>query len=307
MTRIYAIANQKGGVGKTTTAVNLSAYLALSGKRVLLLDLDPQCNASSSLGIDKGKVASSSYEVLLGSVTPAKATLKNAKLNLSIVPASPALAAAEIELVGELAREYRLRQALGAEMDKFDYILIDCPPSLGLLTVNALTAANGVLIPVQCEYLALEGLSQLTRTVQLVRQRLNPQLDVRRLVMTMYDTRTALAQQVVAEVEKFFTGKVFKTKIPRNVRLSEAPSHGVPIIAYAPSSPGSQAYRALAQELIEQDFPPPEPNQPDDVHVTSVDSTPPMQQPSSSNGVSASTRTDDNAAHSTPDEIAQNA
>jgi chromosome partitioning protein len=307
MTRIYAIANQKGGVGKTTTAVNLSAYLALSGKRVLLLDLDPQCNASSSLGIDKGKVASSSYEVLLGSVTPAKATLKNAKLNLSIVPASPALAAAEIELVGELAREYRLRQALGAEMDKFDYILIDCPPSLGLLTVNALTAANGVLIPVQCEYLALEGLSQLTRTVQLVRQRLNPQLDVRGLVMTMYDTRTALAQQVVAEVEKFFTGKVFKTRIPRNVRLSEAPSHGVPIIAYAPSSPGSQAYRALAQELIEHDFPAPQSNQPDDDRVTTVDSTPPVQQPPSANGASALTRTQDSAIASTPEEIAQNA
>jgi chromosome partitioning protein len=196
--------------------------------------------------------------VLLGNATPAKATLRNAKLNLSIVPASPALAAAEIELVGELAREYRLRQALAAEADKFDYILIDCPPSLGLLTVNALTAATGVLIPVQCEYLALEGLSQLTRTVQLVRQRLNPQLDIRGLVMTMYDSRTALAQQVVAEVEKFFTGKVFKTKIPRNVRLSEAPSHGVPIMTYAPSSPGSQAYRALAQELVEQDAPPPD-------------------------------------------------
>jgi chromosome partitioning protein len=261
MTRIYAIANQKGGVGKTTTAVNLSAYLALSGKRVLLVDIDPQCNASSSFGIDKNKIASSSsYEVLLGNITPAKATLKNSRLNLSIIPASPALAAAEIELVGELAREYRLRQALAAEAEKFDYVLMDCPPSLGLLTVNALTAANGVLIPVQCEYLALEGLSQLTRTVQLVRQRLNTQLDVRGLVMTMYDGRTALAQQVVAEVEKFFAGKVFKTKIPRNVRLSEAPSHGVPIIAYAPSSPGSQAYKALAHELVEQDFPPEQPS-----------------------------------------------
>jgi chromosome partitioning protein len=256
MTRIYAIANQKGGVGKTTTAVNLSAYLSLSGQRVLLLDMDPQCNASSSLGIDKNKVGPSSYDVLLGDVTPAKATLKNAKLNLSIVPASPALAAAEIELVGELAREYRLRQALAAEAEKFDYILIDCPPSLGLLTVNALTAAGGVVIPVQCEYLALEGLSQLTRTVQLVRQRLNPQLDIRGLVMTMYDTRTALAQQVVAEVERFFAGKVFKTRIPRNVRLSEAPSHGVPIVSYAPNSPGGQAYRTLTQELVEQDVAP---------------------------------------------------
>ena len=253
MTRIYAIANQKGGVGKTTTAVNLSAYLALQGKRVLLLDLDPQCNASSSLGIDKHKVAYSSYDVLLGNITPSKALLKNTKLNLAIVPASPNLAAAEIELVGELAREYRLRQALAAESDKYDYVVIDCPPSLGLLTVNALTAAQGVVIPVQCEYLALEGLSQLTRTVQLVRQRLNTQLDIRGLVMTMYDSRTALAQQVVAEVEKFFTGKVFKTRIPRNVRLSEAPSHGVPIVNYAPSSPGGAAYKALAEEMIAQD------------------------------------------------------
>lgn len=253
MTRVYAIANQKGGVGKTTTAVNLSAYLALAGRRVLLLDIDPQCNASSSLGLDKNKVAVSSYEVLLGSVTPAKALLKNAKLNLSVLPASPALAAAEIELVGELAREYRLRQALATEAGKYDYVLIDCPPSLGLLTVNALTAASGVLIPVQCEYLALEGLSQLTRTVQLVRQRLNPQLEIRGLIMTMYDARTALSQQVVAEVEKFFAGKVFRTRIPRNVRLSEAPSHGQPIMTYAPSSPGGQAYKSLAQELMAQD------------------------------------------------------
>jgi chromosome partitioning protein len=255
VTHIYAIANQKGGVGKTTTAVNLSAYLALGGKRVLLVDMDPQCNASSSLGIDKNKVAPSSYDVLLGEVTAAKATLKNAKLNLAIVPASPALAGAEIELVGELAREYRLRQALATEVEKYDYVLMDCPPSLGLLTVNALTAANGVLIPVQCEYLALEGLSQLTRTVQLVKQRLNPQLDIHGLVMTMYDARTALSQQVAVEVEKFFGGKVFRTRIPRNVRLSEAPSHGVPIITYAPSSPGGQAYRALAQELVAQNEP----------------------------------------------------
>lgn len=253
MTYIYAMANQKGGVGKTTTAVNLSAYLARMGKRVLLLDLDPQANASSSLGIYKDTVEVSSYEVLLGSASALKATLKNNKLNLAIIPASPGLAAAEVELVGEYAREHRLQEALKPEVDKYEYIIIDCPPSLGLLTVNALTAAvGGVLIPVQCEYLALEGLSQLSRTVQLVKQRLNRQIDVRGLVMTMYDSRTALAQQVVDEVERHFGPKVFKTRIPRNVRLSEAPSHGQPILNYAPNSPGGQAYQALAKELIEQ-------------------------------------------------------
>ncbi len=253
MTRIYAIANQKGGVGKTTTAVNLGAFLALAGQRVLLVDLDPQCNASSSVGLDKNKVNPSSYEVLLGHVPAARATLRNAYMNLALIPASPGLAGAEVELVGELAREHRLRQALEPELSRYDYVLIDCPPSLGLLTVNALTAATGVLVPVQCEYLALEGLSQLMRTVQLVRQRLNPKLDLRGVVMTMYDPRTALAQQVVAEVERHFGDKVFRTRIPRNIRLSEAPSHGLPIAAYAPNSPGGLAYKALAEELLAQD------------------------------------------------------
>ena len=252
MTFIYAIANQKGGVGKTTTAVNLAAYLSILGKRVLLIDMDPQANASSSLGINKDKVETSSYDVLLGHVTAAKATLKNGKLNLAIIPSSPNLAAAEVELVGELAREYRLRQALATETDKYDYILLDCPPSLGLLTVNALTAASGVIIPVQCEYLALEGLSQLTRIVQLVRQRLNPQLEIRGLILTMYDSRTALAQQVVAEVQKFFGARVFVTRVPRNVRLSESPSYGQPILTYAPTSPGAKAYAELTQELVAQ-------------------------------------------------------
>jgi chromosome partitioning protein len=251
MTYIYAIANQKGGVGKTTTAVNLSAYLATMGKRVLLIDMDAQANASSSLGVEKEKVTVSSYDILLGNVTAAKATLKNAKLNLYVIPSAPALAAAEVELVGELAREYRLRQALATEIEKYDYIFMDCPPSLGLLTVNALTAAtNGVLIPVQCEYLALEGLSQLDRIVQLVKQRLNPQLAIAGLVLTMYDGRTALAHQVADEVEKYFGSRVFSTRIPRNVRLSEAPSYGQPILTYAPNSPGSLAYQALAAELI---------------------------------------------------------
>ncbi len=253
MAHIYAIANQKGGVGKTTTSVNLAVYLAAAGQRVLLIDFDPQANASSSLGINKDKVDLSSYEVLLGNATVAKATLKNSKLNLSILPASPGLAAAEVELVGEMAREYRFKHAIAPELSKYDYILIDCPPSLGLLTVNALTAAaNGVLIPVQCEYLALEGLGQLTRTVQLVKQRLNPQIEVAGLMLTMYDSRTALAQQVASEVEKHFGAKVFKTRVPRNVRLSESPSFGQPIMTYSPNSPGSQAYRALAAELLER-------------------------------------------------------
>ena len=250
MTYIYAIANQKGGVGKTTTAVNLGVYVASMGKRVLLIDMDAQANASSSLGIDKEKVPTSSYDILLGNATAAKATLKNNKLNLNIIPSAPALAAAEVELVGELAREYRLHEALKAETEKYDYILIDCPPSLGLLTVNALTAAGGVLIPVQCEYLALEGLSQLSRIVQLVRQRLNPQLDIVGLILTMYDTRTALSHQVATEVEKFFGPRVFSTRVPRNVRLSEAPSYGQPILTYAPTSPGGTAYKALAEELV---------------------------------------------------------
>ena len=253
MAYIYSIANQKGGVGKTTSAVNLSAYLASSGKRVLLVDLDAQANATSSLGINKDKVEASSYEVLLGTTPAAKATLKNGKLGLAIIPASPALAAAEVELVGELAREYRLQQALAGEVEKYDYVLIDCPPSLGLLTVNALTAStHGVIIPVQCEYLALEGLSQLTRTVQLVQQRLNPRMEIRGLILTMYDNRTALSQQVAAEVERYFAGNVFSARIPRNVRLSEAPSHGQPILTYAPGSPGGKAYRLLAEEIIAQ-------------------------------------------------------
>jgi chromosome partitioning protein len=263
MTLIYAVANQKGGVGKTTTSVNLAVFLAAAGQRVLLIDFDPQANASSSLGINKDKLGPSSYEILLGTTTVAKATLRNSKLNLAIVPASPGLAAAEVELVGEMAREYRFKHAIAPELDKYDYILIDCPPSLGLLTVNALTAATaGVLIPVQCEYLALEGLGQLTRTIQLVKQRLNPQIDVAGLILTMYDSRTALANQVAAEVEKHFGAKVFATRVPRNVRLSESPSYGQPILTYSPNSPGSIAYRSLAGELIARNAPRPEPAQP---------------------------------------------
>jgi chromosome partitioning protein len=274
MPYIYAVANQKGGVGKTTTSVNLAVFLAAQGQRVLLIDLDPQANASSSLGVDRSKVTASSYELLLGQVTAAKATLRNGKLRMALISAAPSLAAAEIELVGEMAREYRLKNALAPELHRYDYVLIDCPPSLGLLTVNALTAAaSGVLIPVQSEYLALEGLGQLSRTVQLVKQRLNRDMDIAGLVLTMHDTRTALSHQVASEVEKHFGDKVFQTRIPRNVRLSEAPSYGQPILTYSPGSPGATAYRALASELLTRN---------------AARSAPPAEQPGSSeSGASA--------------------
>ncbi len=254
MTKIYALANQKGGVGKTTTAVNLGAYLAKAGQRVLIVDGDPQANATSSLGLDKTQVQVSVYDALVRETPLSKAILRSPELGLYLAPSSPALAGAEVELVGVLAREYRLRQALEPVAPRYDYVLIDCPPSLGLLTVNALTAADdGVIIPVQCEYLALEGLSQLYHTIELVRTRLNPNLQVRGLLMTMYDGRTNLAQQVVQEVRRHFGSRVFNSVIPRSVRLSEAPSYGQPICTYAPRSTGAIAYAALAQELLSVD------------------------------------------------------
>ena len=254
MTRIYALVNQKGGVGKTTTAINLVAYLAQLGQRVLLIDLDPQANATSSLGMDKTKVAGGVYDTLVNGATARDYVLHSPQLKLALLPSSPALAGAEVELVPLLARESQLRNALEPAQAQYDYILIDCPPSLGLLTVNGLVAArDGVLIPVQCEYLALEGLSLLTNTIARVRAALNPQLAIRGLVMTMYDARASLSQQVVAEVRKHFPGKVFAAIIPRSVRLAEAPSHGLPISMYAPNSPGALAYRALAEELLHGD------------------------------------------------------
>ncbi len=254
MTRIYALVNQKGGVGKTTTAINLVAYLAQLGQRVLLIDLDPQANATSSLGMDKTKVAGGVYDTLVNGATARDYVLHSPQLKLALLPSSPALAGAEVELVPLLARESQLRNALEPALAPYDYILIDCPPSLGLLTVNGLVAArDGVLIPVQCEYLALEGLSLLTNTIARVRAALNPQLTIRGLVMTMYDARANLSQQVVDEVRKHFPGKVFAAIIPRSVRLAEAPSHGLPISLYAPTSPGAQAYRALAEELLQGD------------------------------------------------------
>jgi chromosome partitioning protein len=253
MSRIYALTNQKGGVGKTTTAVNLSAYLAAMGQHVLIVDVDPQANATASLGVDKNRVSSSVYDTLIDDMPLVAVIQSTPHANLELAVSSPQLAGAEIELVGMRGREMKLRAALRPVRDRYDYIVVDCPPSLGLLTVNALAAAHGVIIPVQCEYLALEGLSQLMTTIQLVRRSLNPTLQVRGLVMTMYDGRANIARQVREEVEKHFAGQVFSMAVPRSVRLSEAPSYGKPILAYAPNSPGAAAYQALAQELLSSD------------------------------------------------------
>ncbi|HEY5156411.1 MAG TPA: ParA family protein [Anaerolineales bacterium] len=254
MGRVYTLVNQKGGVGKTTTAINLGAYLALFGQRVLIVDIDPQANATSSLGVDKQSVRGGIYEALLGGAPAAALVLQNPRLKLAILPSSPALAGAEVELVNELGRESRLRQVIAPLVERYDYILIDCPPSLGLLTINGLMAAqDGVLIPVQCEYLALEGLGDLTRTVQRVRSVLFPTLKVRGVILTMYDGRTHLSEDVVSEVRKYFTKQVFETIIPRSVRLAEAPSYGLPVSAYAPGSNAAKSYEALARELLASD------------------------------------------------------
>ncbi|MFQ5420713.1 MAG: ParA family protein [Anaerolineae bacterium] len=254
MTKIYAIVNQKGGVGKTTSVINISAFLAANGRRVLMVDMDPQANATSGLGYNKYEMEPSTYELLLETSSLSDVVIPSIEFSLDILPAHPALSGAEVELVNAIGREYRLQQALAQVNGRYDYILIDCPPSLSLLTVNALTAArDGVLIPVQCEYLALEGLSQLTQTIELVQKYLNPDLKIRGLLMTMYDSRTNLSRQVVEEVRKFFPDKVFRTIIPRNIRLSEAPSFGQPINVYAPSSPGGIAYKVLTAELVKGD------------------------------------------------------
>lgn len=254
MTRTYTLVNQKGGVGKTTTAINLAAYLARFGQRVLVVDLDPQANATSSLGVDKHSVQAGIYEALINGEPPASSILFNERLKLSLLPSSPSLAGAEIELVDEMGREFRLKTALESVNGKYDYILIDCPPSLGILTVNGLVAAkDGVLVPVQCEYLALEGLGQLTQTIQRVQSLLFPDLRVRGVILTMFDPRTNLSNDVVKEVNNHFPGQVFKTIVPRSIRLAEAPSYGLPISAYAPASVGASAYESLVKELLKGD------------------------------------------------------
>lgn len=248
--RILAIANQKGGVGKTTTTVNLSACLAYIGKKVLLVDIDPQGNSTSGAGIDKSDVEQCIYDVLVDDVE-ASAVIKETKIeNLDVIPASIQLAGAEIELVPTISREIRLKRALEEVVHQYDYILIDCPPSLSLLTLNALTAADAVLIPVQCEYYALEGLSQLLNTVRIVQKHLNQDLRIEGVLLTMFDARTNLGIQVIDEVKKYFQDKVYRTIIPRNVRLSEAPSHGEPIIIYDPKSKGAEVYLELAKEVV---------------------------------------------------------
>ncbi len=251
--KIVAIANQKGGVGKTTTAVNLSACLAEKGKRVLLVDADPQGNSTSGLGLKKEGSDTSIYDVLINEVAVDDATKDTMIDTLKLLPAHISLAGAEVELVNILAREQVLKRALNATKQSYDYIFIDCPPSLGLLTLNALTAANTLLVPIQCEFYALEGLSLLMNTVKLVRKSLNPDLDVEGVVLTMFDSRTNLSMQVVEEVKKFFKNKVYDTIIPRSVRLGEAPSFGLPISQYAPNSAGSVAYCALAAEMISKE------------------------------------------------------
>ena len=250
MGKIIAIANQKGGVGKTTTSVNLAASLGVLEKKVLLIDADPQANASSGLGIDVESVEIGSYQVLEHSATPEEATVSCSAPNVSVIPAHIDLVAIEIELVDKENREYMLKTALESVKDKYDYILIDCAPSLGLLTLNALTAADSILIPVQCEYYALEGLSDLMQTIDQIKEFLNPRLAIEGIVLTMYDSRTNLALDVVEEIQKNFSGKVFTAIIPRNVRVAEAPSHGLPIALYASLSKGAESYSALAKEVI---------------------------------------------------------
>ena len=250
MGKVIAIANQKGGVGKTTTSINLGASLADQGKKVLVVDIDPQGNTSSGLGINKADVKRCIYDVLINEMPVEEVIMQTSIEGLHVIPATIQLAGAEIELVQIISREHRLKQALAPIRDKYDYLLIDCPPSLGLLTLNSLTAAQSVLIPIQCEFYALEGLGQLLNTIRIVQKHLNKQLEIEGVLLTMFDSRTNLSNEVMEEVKKYFQHKVYETVIPRNVRLSEAPSHGKPIITYDRRSKGAECYLDLAKEVI---------------------------------------------------------
>jgi chromosome partitioning protein len=257
MGRVIAIANQKGGVGKTTTSINLSAALAERGKKVLVIDTDPQGNTTSGFGLDKNELENSIYELMIGECSIDEAIQKDVVENLDgvdIIPSNVNLAAVEIELIDADQKEFILREAISKVKDNYDFIVIDCPPSLSMLTVNAMTTANTVLVPIQCEYYALEGLSQLVHTVNLVRDRLNPELEMEGVVFTMFDSRTNLSLQVVENVKEHIQENVYKTIIPRNIRLAEAPSYGLPINIYEPKSAGAEAYRLLADEVIERKF-----------------------------------------------------
>jgi len=250
MTKIIAICNQKGGVGKTTTAINLGTFLALSGKRTLLIDIDPQGNATSGLGINKHNIKTSIYDLLIDEIDPKTIVLKTGIENFSLIPSTLSLTGAEVELVGIMGREYRLKKRLVPIHHEYDYIIIDCPPSLGLLTVNALAAAGSVLIPIQCEYYALEGLSQLVNTVNLVKENINASLNIEGVLLTMADFRTNLTNEVISEARKFFKEKVYNTVIPRNIRLTEAPGFGKPVAIYDKTSIGAQKYQDFTNELL---------------------------------------------------------
>ncbi len=250
MGKIIAIANQKGGVGKTTTAINLSAALGEKGKRVLVIDADPQGNTSSGFGIEKNEVENTIYELLLGDCSANDCIIKNVVKNVSLLPSNVNLSAVEVELVGVDSREFILKKEIDWVKDEYDFIIIDCPPSLSMLTINAMTTADSVLVPIQCEFYALEGLSQLIYTVNLVKERLNPALDIEGVVFTMYDSRTNLSAQVVENVKSVLKQRIFNTMIPRNVRLAEAPSYGQPINIYDPKSAGAESYLALAEEIL---------------------------------------------------------
>ncbi len=250
MGKIVAVANQKGGVGKTTTTINLAACLAEAEKKILVIDMDPQGNTTSGFGVEKEGLTATSYELLLDDLNVRESIMPLAQFGLDLIPSSVDLAGSEVELIGVDKRENRLHEKVKALRDVYDYVLIDCPPSLNLLTINAFRAADTVLVPIQCEFYALEGLSQLINTVNLVKQRLNPKIEIEGILFTMYDSRTNLSQQVVDEVKRFMPSRTYKTVIPRSIRLGEAPSYGLPIIYYDPKSKGADAYRALAQEFL---------------------------------------------------------